>query len=181
MDGPVAYSRMDEQRIRYAFRAFCIAAVVLMAIAAAYRIPVEVSRLVFEPRGHGAAKDLLWRYAEVKLWFAGSPLYGVMESADYPPASYMILAPFVRWPTPEILRVVWAFLSLAALSWLSVIFVRAFDARDNVERTFAALLPFAGYATAATLRLGRWACCYCRCWRPALCDSPLLSLRCVGT
>lgn len=146
---------MEAHRRLSAFRLFVVAGVVAMAVASVYRVPVELSRLVFEPPGHRAAMDLMYRHAEVEGWFAGRPLYGVMESADYPPASYLILAPLLLWTTPEVARVVWALASLFALAWLSRLCVRATAPRNNIERAFAALLPFAGYATAATLRLGQ--------------------------
>lgn len=131
------------------------AAVALMVVAAAYRLPVELSRLLFEPPGRGAAMDLLFRYAEVRAWFAGQPIYGAIESADYPPASYLLLLPWLHWPTPETARLAWAALSIGLTAWLSVLCVRASGATSLAARTFAALLPLSMYATAATLRLGQ--------------------------
>jgi hypothetical protein len=136
-------------------RFFVWVAVTLMAVAAAYRLPVELGRLVFEPPGRGAAMDLLFRYAEVHAWFAGQPAYGVIESADYPPASYLLLFPWVHWPTPETTCLVWALLSIGLTAWLSMLCVRVSGATSLAGRAFAALLPLSMYATAATLRLGQ--------------------------
>jgi hypothetical protein len=137
------------------WRAFVIVAVALMAVAACYRLPVEGARLVFEAPGRGAAMDLLLRYTEVREWFAGRPVYGVVESADYPPATYLLLFPFVHWPTPEIARILWALASAAALAALSLVTLRAMQPRNGAERAFAILLPLSMYATAATIRLGQ--------------------------
>ncbi len=99
--------------------------------------------------------DLLLRYTEVREWFAGRPVYGVVESADYPPATYLLLFPFVHWPTPEIARILWALASAAALAALSLVTLRAMQPRNGAERAFAILLPLSMYATAATIRLGQ--------------------------
>lgn len=143
--------RLDADKRRY----IVWTGVALMIVAAAYRLPVELGRLVFEPPGRGAAMDLLLRYAEVHAWFAGQPIYGAIESADYPPASYLLLLPWVHWPTPETARIVWAALSIGLTAWLSVLCMRASGATSLAARTFAALLPLSMYATAATLRLGQ--------------------------
>lgn len=137
------------------WRAFILVAVVLMAIAACYRLPVELARLVFETPGRGAAMDLLLRYTEVREWIAGHPVYGVVESADYPPATYLLLFPFIHWPTPETTRAIWAMASIAALAALSIVTLRAMLPRSGTERAFAVLLPLSMYATAATIRLGQ--------------------------
>ncbi len=130
-------------------------AVALMVVAAGYRLPVELGRLVLEPPGRGAAMDLLFRYTEVRAWFAGQPVYGAIESADYPPASYLLLLPWLHWPTPEIARLVWAALSVGLTAWFSLLCVRESGATSRAARAFAALLPLSTYATAATLRLGQ--------------------------
>ena len=138
-----------------AWRAFLRVAIVLMIIAAGYRVPFELWRLMFEPLGGGAAADLMLRYAEVHAWFAGEPTYGAIERADYPPASYLLLFPFVHWPTPQITRVVWALLSVVALAWLAILGAQALAGARLEERVFAALLAPAMYATAAALQLGQ--------------------------
>lgn len=143
--------RLDAGKRRF----FVWAAVALMAAAAAYRLPVELGRLLFEPPGRGAAMDLLFRYTEVHAWFAGQPTYGVIESADYPPASYLLLLPWVHWPTSGATRAAWAVLSVGLTAWLALLCVRASGATSLAGRAFAALLPLSMYATAATLRLGQ--------------------------
>ena len=126
-----------------------------MVIAAAYRVPVELRRLLFEPAGRGAATDLMLRYAEVHAWFAGEPVYGAIERADYPPASYVLLLPFVHWPTLQATRAVWALLCVAALVALALLSAHALDGARREERVFAALVAPAMYASAAALQFGQ--------------------------
>ena len=137
------------------WRAFLLSAVVVMVAAALYRVPFELWRLAFEPLGQGASTDLKKRFIEVVEWFAGRPVYGVVESADYPPASYLILFPLVHWPTLDAARAVAAISMAAALAWLTVITVRASGSSDRAVRLFAALLPLSMYATAANIRIGQ--------------------------
>ncbi len=137
------------------WRNFLLIAACLMAAAALYRVPLELSRLAFEPLGNGASTDLVKRFREVQAWFDGRPVYGVIESADYPPASYIVMYPFVHWPTLEITRLVWTATTIAGLTWLCFITVRESGARTAVERVFVALLPLATYATAANIRIGQ--------------------------
>jgi glycosyl transferase family 87 len=135
--------------------AFLLSAIVLMIGAALYRVPVDLWRLAFEPLGHGASTDLKKRFIEVHEWFAGRPVYGVVESADYPPASYLILFPLTHWPTLLTARLVAALSMTAALGWLTTITVEASGSQARAIRWFAALLPLSMYATAANIRIGQ--------------------------
>jgi hypothetical protein len=137
------------------WRNFLLIAACLMAAAALYRVPVELSRLASEPLGSGAATDLIKRFREVQPWFDGRQVYGVIESADYPPASYVLLYPFIHWPTFEITRLVWMASTIAAMLWLCVITLRESGASTAVERAFVVLLPLSMYATAANIRIGQ--------------------------
>lgn len=137
------------------WRRFLLLAAGLMAAGALYRLPLELGRLAFEPLGSGASTDLVKRFREVHAWFAGSPVYGVIESADYPPASYIVMFPFTHWPTLEITRLVWTISTIAALAWLCVIAIRESGATSARETWFMGLLPLSAYATAATIRIGQ--------------------------
>jgi len=123
--------------------------------AALYRVPVDLWRLAFEPLGHGASTDLKKRFIEIHEWFAGRPVYGMVESADYPPASYVILFPLLFWPTLETARLVAALSMTAALAWLTTVMIKASESQDRALRWFAALLPLSMYATAANIRIGQ--------------------------
>lgn len=135
--------------------AFLLAAAVVMFGAALARVPSELWRLAAEPVGHGAAGDLRFRFIEVREWFSGRPVYGIIESADYPPASYLILIPLVGWPTLEMARVVASLSMVAALAWLTRATVRVTGSDDRRVRWFAVWLPLAMYATAASIRVGQ--------------------------
>ena len=137
------------------WRNFLLIAACVMAAAALYRVPLELSRLAFEPLGQGASTDLVKRFREVQAWFDGRPVYGVIESADYPPASYIVLYPFVHWPTLEITRLIWTASTIVSLAWLGVITLRETGASGAVERAFVVLLPLSTYATAANIRIGQ--------------------------
>lgn len=155
-----AYVSLDDQAPESAqrdqlWRVFLLLACCLMVAATLYRVPLELSRLAFEPMGSGASTDLVKRFREVHAWFAGQPVYGVIESADYPPASYIVMFPFVHWPTLELTRLVWTLSTIAAMAWFCVITVRESGAETKVEKLFAALMPLATYATAANIRIGQ--------------------------
>jgi hypothetical protein len=96
-------------------RALYVAAL-LMAAAALYRVPMELGRLAFEPLGSCAASELVKRFREVHPWFEGVPVYGVIDSEDYPPASYIVMYPFTHWPTFDTTRLVWTITTVLALS-----------------------------------------------------------------
>lgn len=140
----------DEQ-----WRRFLLLAACLMAAAALYRVPMELGRLAFEPLGRGASTDLVKRFIEVREWFAGRPVYGVVESADYPPASYIVLFPFMHWATLQTARLVWTVTTIGALGWLCFLTVRETGATTRLEKAFAVLLPLSTYATAANIRIGQ--------------------------
>lgn len=137
------------------WRAFLLSAVVVMFGAFLFRIPYDFWRLAFEPKGHSAASDLRFRFVELHAWFAGNPVYGAIESADYPPASYVILLPLVGWPTFEIARLLAVVSMAAALAWLCALSVRGAGSIDRNVRLFALLVPLSMYATTATVRIGQ--------------------------
>jgi hypothetical protein len=92
----------------------------------------------------GEPIDLLYRIEEVQQWFGGLPVYGVLHHADYPPASYALLWPFVGWLSLPAARLVFGLttvLSFVVIAWLSV---RASGATRQSTKVFAALflLPF---------------------------------------
>lgn len=135
-------------------------AVAVAAAGAAWRLPLEFARFLSEgDAGWGirGASDLAMRHLEVRTWLAGLPVYGAVESADYPPASHLILAPLVGWADFGVVRVLWAAATLAALAWLSLLMGRAAEPDRPADRWFLALAPLAAYATAASVRLGQFA------------------------
>jgi Glycosyltransferase family 87 len=144
----------DIRRQRTGRVAIAVAAVAMTAIAA-FRLPVEFRRLVLEPTGTFAASDVRMRHDEVTAWFAGARVYGGIESADYPPASYLLLRPLAGFQDFDVVRAVWALTTGAALAWLGVLFDRECRATGRAERFLVAVTPLASYATAATIRIGQ--------------------------
>jgi hypothetical protein len=115
-------------------------------IAALVRLGLSFLRLVRPWAGEGGW-DLRLRMLEVKTWFAGMPVYGVIESADYPPASYPMLWPFVGWTNSLTARWIWAATTVAMLMWLGWTLARESPARTRKGLVWFALLPAASYAT----------------------------------
>lgn len=131
-----------------------LAGALVMLVTTLTRLPPGFYDLVSRP-GRRGAHDLAARVREVHAWFAGQPVYGTIGTADYPPASYALLWPFLGWLDVPTARVLWALSTLAMLVWFSWLLVRESGARGLAEQGFVALLPWAGYAGAATIRLGQ--------------------------
>ncbi len=129
-------------------------AVVLMMTAAALRLPNELHRLTLEPGPLGGI-DLLQRHGEVQAWFEGRPVYGVIKNAAYPPATYLMLWPFVGWTSPQGARWIWAALSLTLLIGLAIMLSRLAEPRSATWRRGIVLFPLAGFAGAACIGNGQ--------------------------
>lgn len=120
---------------------------------AALRLTVQVSRLVAGGPEVFGAVDLAFRHAEVVRWFAGERVYGALDTAVYPPATYALLWPLLGWLDFPAARLLWAASGVAALGALA--FLTAHGAGDLRDRTLLALLPCAFYATGVTLAAGQ--------------------------
>jgi len=129
-------------------------AIVLMALAAIFRLGYEFSRLLWEP-GRTGAIDLRHLHELVEGWFAGRPIYRDLSNAVYPPASYVILWPFLGWLQVTPARWLWAATTVPALGWLVYLTVRESRAATFLERACVALLPLSMYATAVTIGNGQ--------------------------
>jgi hypothetical protein len=127
-------------------------AVACMLVAALWRLGNGLPELLLDPDG---ALDLRLRHREVHRWFAGLPVYGRVERGDYPPASYVILWPFLGWLALEPARWLWGLTSVAALGWLAFLFVRESRATGSLQALLVGLLPFSVYASVAALSLGQ--------------------------
>ena len=126
----------------------------LMAVSASVWLGYEFWRLLLDSSPLGAI-DLKQRYEEVFFWFRGFPIYGVIRTASYPPASYLMLWPFMGWMTTTSACWVWAFTSAICLLWLSTIFLKASHASTRHEKIFIFLIPFSMYASGATIGNGQ--------------------------
>jgi hypothetical protein len=129
-------------------------AIDLMAIAALFWLVYQLWRLLGDSSPLGAI-DLKQRYGEVQLWFSGKPVYGTLKLATYPPATYVLLWPFLGWLTIAQARYLWAGTTVLALGWLTRLFLKESLAQTNLERIFVALIPLSIYATGATIGNGQ--------------------------
>jgi len=75
---------------------YMLVAVALMSLAAVIWLGYEFWRLLLQPNPPGPL-DLMLRFTETRLWFAGQPVYEIEKTGVYPPASYLLLWPFVGW------------------------------------------------------------------------------------
>ena len=126
----------------------------LMVAAALWRFGLEISRLLWGEQVFDAI-DLLNRYKEVDRWFAGLPVYGAMNNADYPPASYTMLWPLVGWLNLSAARWLWAITTLMMVAWLGWLGMRESLATTLWEKVFILLMPFALYPASATIHMGQ--------------------------
>ncbi len=129
-------------------------ALIAMAIIAGIWLAYEFWRLLWQEDLMGAV-DLGLRHQEVHRWFAGLPVYSELRTATYPPASFVLLWPFVGWLDITPARWLWALSSLLALFWLIALLIQAAEASTWVSRAFIALLPLAGYAAGAAIGNGQ--------------------------
>jgi hypothetical protein len=128
--------------------------VVVMTIAAAVWLAYEYWRLLREPPPRGPM-DLRYRLEGVQQWFAGTAVYRHLPGVLDPPATQVLLWPLLGWLPLRAAQWMWACTSLAATTWMSALVLRHSRAAIPAERTIMALLPFAVYATGATIGNGQ--------------------------
>jgi hypothetical protein len=128
--------------------------VIYLGVAAVGKAAHAVPRLVrdLEP---WSALDLRYRYGEVHAWFAGQPVYGVVDGAVYPPASHVILWPFLGWVSLDGARVIWAVTTLAAAGALAWLLFRAAAPASSRDRLLVAGLALAMYSLPIALYVGQ--------------------------
>lgn len=118
-----------------------------MAAKAVLRISYGLTCLLFL-KGTKPAVDLAQRYNEIQLWFAGGDVYTQLEEGGvYPPASHVILWPFLNYSSWTLIRYLWAITSVAALIWLVYLLVKASQASNVQEKVLIALISLSAYAT----------------------------------
>jgi len=128
----------------------------VMAVLAALKLGDEFRRLVWES-GHNGAVDLKLRHQEVHDWFAGQPVYELRSTAVYPPATYVLLWPFLGWLGLAPARWLWAVTSVAALGSLVYLTVRESSADTHLQSAFVALMGLAMNAMGVTIGNGQLA------------------------
>lgn len=117
----------------------------------------EFWRLVFQMTYMGAV-DLSYRYYEVNQYFSDNYIYATLGSSVYPPASYLMLWPFLGWLEWGQARWLWAITTVIYLIFLVRITLTAIpsvSAEDRKLRLFIGLLPLAVYGTGATIGNGQ--------------------------
>ena len=154
-------------------RELLLGATLLTVVVALVWIGYQGWRLVLQPVPEGAI-DLRLRWRETQAWFAPRPVYGAYPDAVYPPASYLILRPFVGFGALSFVRWVWAGVTVVSLYVLSRTFVRGSAAEGRAERRFLALLPLALYPVGATIGNGQLGIAIVTCLAVAL---PMLERR----
>ena len=127
--------------------------VALMTIAAALKLEYQFRRLVLE-RGPNGAVDLVMHLHWAVGWFSGQPVYQEY-GADYPPASFVLLWPFLGWLSVTSARWFWAATSVAALVAMVFLAVRMSGVKENWERCFVTLLFLSMSGTAVTIGNGQ--------------------------
>ncbi|MFH1964258.1 MAG: hypothetical protein ABIJ42_01825 [Acidobacteriota bacterium] len=128
--------------------------ILLMVTASSIWLSYEFWRLTWDSSLDGAL-DLVQRYEDIYFWFRGLPIYGVITTASYPPASYAILWPMLGWLSIPAARWLWAFIYIGALVWLCAIFSKESKADTLLERIFIILIPLSMYATGAAIGNGQ--------------------------
>lgn len=110
---------------------------------------------ILAPHGRWDGLDLRFRWREVQEWFAGRPVYGTLEHADYPPATQLLLWPFIGWLDVRHARWLWTASIAFMLVWLAFAVARESGLRSRLARVCVGLIPVASYATAATFVVGQ--------------------------
>jgi hypothetical protein len=129
-------------------------AVGLLVVCTVLKLGIDVPRLLWAPPRPGVV-DLALRHREVDAWFAGRPVYRELKTATYPPATYVMLWPFVGWLDLTPARWLWAATALSALACLAYFAIRGSGATTPLERALAALLAIAMNATGTAIGNGQ--------------------------
>jgi hypothetical protein len=139
--------------IRHHWTLLCLA-VVLMAVLALLKLGTEFWRLLFD-NGPNGAIDLRLFHELVHRWFTGRPVYSDLETAVYPPASFVILWPLLGWLAVTPARWLWAVTSTGAVGALAYLIVRKSGAETPLERAFVVLMLLSMNATGVTIGNGQ--------------------------
>lgn len=118
------------------------------------RLRSEGWRLLCDPERHGAI-DLRFRHDDVARWFAGLPVYAGRSHAGYPPASHVLLWPFVGWLGQWPARWFWGLTTAIAVTALTVVAVRESRAKTVLQRLFIALILVSKYPAPITIGNGQ--------------------------
>ena len=129
-------------------------AVGLTLVSIVFRLLPELDRLLLSNAYNGAI-DLRLRHGEIGRWFAGLPVYADRRHAGYPPASYVLLFPFLGWLGEYGARWLWGALTVAELSLLSILTIRFIGTTKRLEKLLIVLTLFSAYPITVTLGNGQ--------------------------
>jgi hypothetical protein len=129
-------------------------AVAFMFGGASVRLLSESRRLLFDTGRFGAI-DLRLRYGDVARWFAGMPVYTGRSHAGYPPASHVLLWPFLGWLGEWQARWFWGLTTVIALAGLAVVAIRQTRAETLIQRVLVALIFVSTYPAPITIGNGQ--------------------------
>lgn len=129
-------------------------AVALLGLNATLKLSTELWRLLADPSPAGAI-DLHILNDQTRAWFEGQLVYVGSTLAPHPPATFVILYPFLGWPEFAPARWLWAATTAGMLSVLTVMLVRASGATTRLERGFVALMLLSMNATGVTIGNGQ--------------------------
>jgi hypothetical protein len=125
-----------------------------MLCAAYFRHKSDIPRLLFD-QGELGAIDLRIFHEFVHAWFSGLPVYGFLDTANYPPASFLILWPLVGWVSETGARWLWAISAAVALGSMALLIVRESGSNSLPERLLIILFLFSIYPTNVTIGNGQ--------------------------
>ena len=131
-----------------------VVAIGIMTILAILRLKIEFYRLLWEPSQNGAI-DLKILHTLVHQWFAGQPVYEMLQSAVHPPITYAMLWPFLGWLDVTQARWLWAVTSVIMLAWLAYILLCEARSKTPIERIFLVVLLLSMYPTSITIGNGQ--------------------------
>ncbi len=136
------------------FQYFLTSAALLFA-ALLFRLPYEFHRLLFSS-SELAAIDLRQRYDEVQAWFAGENVYSILNSAVYPPASYLMMWPFMGFSSWQLVKWIWAISSIIFLAVIIKFLLKENSINRPREKILWSLFILAHYATGINIGNGQF-------------------------
>lgn len=134
--------------------AVSVLGVAYLVIAAVGKLAYALPRLVRDVEPWSAI-DLKYRHNEVAAWFAGEPVYGVVDGAVYPPASHVLLWPLLGWLPLDAARLLWATSTLAAAAIIALLAYHVCRPAPPLQRLLVAGLAFAAYPLQLSVFVGQ--------------------------